>query len=81
MHSATTEEGPRAELASEVLVWASPHQGTSSRNPWAWAWARGLGLLVLPHIPTWLSTFTPAVCSTAEWTLACALGQGTIACP
>lgn len=77
MCSATREEGPRAKLESEVLVWASPpYQGTFQE-----LLGLGLGLGLLPHIPTWLSTFTPAVCSSAEWTLACALGQGTIACP
>lgn len=78
MCSATMEEGPRAELESEVLLWASlPYPGTSSRKPLGLP----LGLLVLPHIPTWLSTFTPAVCSSVEWTLAYAPGQDIIAGP
>lgn len=55
--------------------------GTSSRKPLGLGLGLGLGLLVLPHIPTRLSTFIPAVCSSAEWTLACGPGQGIIACP
>lgn len=82
MCSATMEEGPRAELESEVLVWASlPYQGITSRKPLGLPLGLGLGLLVLPHIPTWLSTFTPAVCSSAEWTLAYAPSQDVIAGP
>lgn len=50
--------------AEALSGFALPQQGASSRNP------PGQGLLVLLHVPTWLPTFTPAICPSAQWTLA-----------